>query len=208
MADTVDMAGAGSSPRKLVDLRVHACHPATRAFLSIFGHALESILSLRDVNDAYARFTAANRPDTFFRLALDTVNVRYDLCDKDFDAIPRQGPLVIVANHPFGGIEGIILGDIVSRARPDTKILGNYLLEHVPEMRPWLISVDPFDNKASTSTNATALKEILRWLKDGGALVTFPAGEVSHLTLRRHRVTDSPWTLSTTRRPRPRTPRR
>ncbi len=100
---------------------------------------------------------------------------------------------MVGANHPFGGIEGIILGDLFQRVRPDTKVLGNYLLERIAPIRDAIIPVDPFGRKSSISSNAKILRNRLRWLKAGNCLIVFPAGEVSHYCRRHHRITDPSW---------------
>jgi putative hemolysin len=99
----------------------------------------------------------------------------------------------VVANHPFGALEGVILGAVLLKVRPDLKILGNYLLKHIIGIRDTIISVDPFDTKHSAASNLKGLKETIRWVKGGGMLATFPAGEVSSLKLRQGRVIDPAW---------------
>jgi putative hemolysin len=111
----------------------------------------------------------------------------------DLAKIPDSGPLMVVANHPFGGLEGILLGDLLQRVRPDTKILGNYLLENIEPIRESIIPVDPFGRRSSVSSNAKTFRTCLRWLRTGNCLVTFPAGEVSHYRHDQRRVTDPPW---------------
>lgn len=98
-----------------------------------------------------------------------------------------------MANHPFGGLEGVILGAILTRLRPDVKCLGNSLLQQVVALRDWVIPVNPFGRKRCAGANARALREAIRWVRAGGALVTFPAGEVSHLLWSQSAVTDVAW---------------
>lgn len=177
---------------KLIDLGASAKTPFRRWLLSIFARPLERTLSLDAVNETYRRVHDDEIGDRdFMERSLDDLGVKYDISSEDFDRIPKEGPLVIVANHPFGGIEGIILGAILDRCRPDTKILGNYLLHCIPELRSRTFAVDPFSR--SRSRSRSGLKQAARCLRDGGALITFPAGGVSHLFLRRRRITDPDW---------------
>ncbi len=115
------------------------------------------------------------------------------MAESDLKRIPAEGPLVVVANHPFGGIEGIILASLLHKVRPDVKLMANYLLQHIPEMRDLLIFVDPFGTGAATRFNYKPLKESMSWLKQGHALGIFPAGEVSHLYVRTREITDPSW---------------
>jgi putative hemolysin len=107
--------------------------------------------------------------------------------------IPAAGPTIVVANHPFGAVEGILLAEMLLRIRPDVKILANHLLGRFPQMRELLIPVDPFGGAGATRRNLRPMREALRWLDGGGLLVVFPAGEVSHLKLARRAISDSPW---------------
>lgn len=106
--------------------------------------------------------------------------------------LPDTGPLVAVANHPYGGIEGLALLSMLLRVRPDAKLLANEMLCTVPELAERIFPVDVFA-PAGDPRNASSIRRAMRHLRDGGCLGVFPAGEVSHLKLRRRCVTDPPW---------------
>lgn len=125
--------------------------------------------------------------------ALNTLNINYSLSESDLARIPKEGPLVVVANHPFGGIEGIIMGSLLQSIRPDVKIMANYLLGRIPELRDLFILVDPFEKSESKYKNLKPLKESLQWLKQEHLLGIFPAGEVSHLQLSKRAIMDKEW---------------
>ena len=111
----------------------------------------------------------------------------------DLERIPAKGPLVAVANHPFGVLDGAALGVLLSRVRPDVKVLTNSLLEGIPELREHCIFVDPFHAESSAERNLKALKQAIEWLRRGGALAVFPAGEVSQWNVLQGQVTDPAW---------------
>ncbi|MDO9542519.1 MAG: GNAT family N-acyltransferase [Kiritimatiellia bacterium] len=181
---------------KLIDLKKSAHHPVQKWLLTVLEHPIEKTLSIKALNDAYERlafFSTLSNRDNVFQNCLDCVQAHYAISEQDIRKIPKQGPLVVVANHPFGGLEGVVLGDIIFRARPDVKVLGNYLLQHLAELREWIIPVDPFGNRASSIANSKAIKEAIRWVADGGALVTFPAGEVAHFAWGQAKITDPKW---------------
>jgi putative hemolysin len=100
--------------------------------------------------------------------------------------------VVIVANHPFGILEGAVLATVLGRVRPDVRILANGILSAVPEVRDLLIPVDAI-TKGAAQRNLQPVRESIRFLRSGGCLVVFPAGEVSHLQWRKRAVTDSAW---------------
>lgn len=93
------------------------------------------------------------------------------------DNIPKSGPFIVIANHPHGALDGLLLADIVVRQRPDAKFLGNFLLEKVEPMREMFLPVNPFDSKAGR--NVSGIRAAHNHLKQGGGLIIFPAGEVS-----------------------------
>ena len=115
------------------------------------------------------------------------------ISESDLARIPREGPLIIAANHPFGLLEGLVLARLLDKVRPDVRILANSLLGFVPEMNHRLILVDPFGGKDSAHANGRGVRQVLAWLDRGGALLAFPAGEVSHFDLRQRAITDPRW---------------
>jgi putative hemolysin len=109
------------------------------------------------------------------------------------DALPASGPLVVMANHPFGGVDGLSAISTIGRARRDLRVLANPELMQIEGLQSLVIPLDPFGNKEARRTNSAGLRAALRWLCDGGALLIFPAGEVSHFTLRKWSITDGEW---------------
>jgi len=115
------------------------------------------------------------------------------LAEQDLRHIPHSGPVVIVANHPFGILEGAVLATVLRRVRPDVRFLANSLLSTVQEIQDLLIPVDPISGSSAAHRNCAGLRRALAFLQDGGCLVVFPAGEVSHFQVRNRVVTDSEW---------------
>ena len=108
------------------------------------------------------------------RLRLD---VRYD--EAALAAVPRNGPLVIVANHPFGVLDGIVLSWLMTMAREDVLVLTNAVLLRAPEIRDRLLPVDFSETPSAVKTNLDSRARARAHLAGGGALVVFPAGAVS-----------------------------
>src|ERR1700733_6671885 len=124
---------------------------------------------------------------------LALLNVHTRVSERDLALIPKQGPVVAVANHPFGLIEGAILPSLFLAVRPDVKVMANHLLSALPEARQLCIFVNPFGGERAARANRKGLKEAIGWLKQGGLLTVFPAGEVSHLNLKERTITDPEW---------------
>lgn len=160
-------------------------HIATRALGAIFQLDRLSVL--------YGEIRREDESQSFADRALARLNVSYDIVRGDLEAIPREGPLLVVANHPFGGVEGLVLLSLLAAVRPDIKVMANQMLSVIPELQKNMILVDPFGGSDAASKNMTPVRQSLRWLRSGGALGMFPAGEVAHLDLVRRRVCESDW---------------
>lgn len=187
----------GSNAPKLIDLKDDGHNPFLRLLLPLIRIPIQKTFALDDLNRVYAKYYekvgTCKDPKQIFDLCLTVLNVSYKISSADLQKIPVSGPLVVVANHPFGGIEGVILGAILHQVRPDVKILGNYLLNNIAGVRDTIIAVDPFETESSVTSNLKGLKKTVRWVRAGGALVTFPAGEVSSFALKKRKVADAKW---------------
>lgn len=158
----------------------------------IIGKPLEKILYINTLDYWYHR-TIQAKGNTFPEKILNAFNITLKLKESDLDNIPKEGPAIFIANHPFGGIEGIALSVILSQLRNDFKIMANHYLSIIPELRDLFIFVDPFKTKNSNYNNISQLKKTICWVNNGGLLVIFPAGEVSHYNLAEGKITDPPW---------------
>ena len=179
--------------RLLIDIRSVGKQKQAGSLISRCAGPLHSLLRLDKINAVYQKLPPALAPEDFCRQSLEALNITYAVTEQELSRIPSRGPLVVVANHPFGGIEGVILAELLLQTRPDIRILGNYLLGRIPELAPSIIAVDPFNPRKAAAANAAALKQAVRWLKQGGALLTFPAGEVSSIRPASRRIADPPW---------------
>ncbi len=129
----------------------------------------------------------------FFSSAKEFSQLSATWSDECLARIPREGPLIIMANHPHGLADGIVGMDFILRARPDALVVGNRWLAQIPGIRPWLIEVNPFDDRQADWGNVSGTRRILNHLKAGGCVFTFPAGEVSNFKLRSLSVQESLW---------------
>ena len=158
---------------------------------------LERGAGLHKLADVYHHSVMLSQDEEFWRAGLRSLEMTYEIASGDIERIPEEGPVVIVANHPFGGIEGLVLADLMRRRRQDSKVMASYLLSRIPELHELFVLVDPFENNTSAQRNMRGVRESLRFLKDGHALGVFPAGTVSHLHLKQREVSDPTWNPST-----------
>ena len=144
------------------------------------------------VRDLYRRVQRS--PDGFrLEALLAEMRVGLRVAAADQSRIAASRPVVVVANHPYGMLDGAILTVLLTRVRPDVKVLTNFVLSDVPELQRQCIFVDPFQTDRSVESNRRALREALGWLQQGGMLAIFPSGEVSHWQMPAGQVADPVW---------------
>ena len=149
-------------------------------------------MPMRQARDLYRRVCSAPQG---FRLEalLAEMKIELDVRPADLERIPSKGPLVAIANHPFGVLDGAVLAVLLSRVRSDVRVLANSILAGIPELHRYCIFVDPFHTASSADNNLKSLKQAIDWLRQGGALAVFPAGEVSQLIVHEAHITDPAW---------------
>ena len=108
--------------------------------------------------------------------------------------IPMKGSLMIIANHPFGIIDGLILCSLVSKERSDFKIMTHETLKFLPELDKFILPVDFGSKKKETiKTNIQTANLARKHLEDKGALIIFPSGSVSTAQTMKSDARDDDW---------------
>ncbi|MDK9781137.1 GNAT family N-acetyltransferase [Vibrio sp. B172a] len=152
---------------------------------------------LNQLNKFYAQRPVNADTKTFLRFTLDILGIDYRIAHGSLDSVPKQGATVIVANHPLGCVEGVILAELLLMVRGDIQILANQYLKTVPELDQLFIGVDVFEGKDAVKSNMKALRAANKHLASGGLLLVFPAGEVSQLVdAKQQRLEDKAWSRS------------
>jgi putative hemolysin len=155
--------------------------------------AVQLLLRLDELNELYACVADTTGDGDVWRRILRSLNVAYQVSPGDIANIPASGPVVVVANHPYGGIEGVILAALLRSVRTDVKVLANSLLYSLPCLRESVIPVDPFGGETAAANNIRGLKMAIQWLRQGGMLTIFPSGEVAHVDVHKGAITDPRW---------------
>ena len=141
------------------------------------------------VEEIYGELRAMDNAAPIAERLLRHLEVSVRVASRDLEHIPRTGPVVVVVNHPFGILEGAALASLLLRVRPDVRFLANGILTAVPELREMVIPVDPFGARS----NVRGSRKAVDFLAQGGAVVIFPAGAVSHFQWKERSITDPKW---------------
>jgi putative hemolysin len=135
----------------------------------------------------------------FIDSVINKLGIRYTVTDEFDKRIPTKGPFIIIANHPLGGLDGLILLRLICNIRPDFKLQGNFLVQHIEAIKDFILPVNPFENFKSAHSSYKGLKDAYKHLKNGKPLGIFPAGEVSSYQLKEMKITDRQWQKSSIR---------
>jgi putative hemolysin len=138
--------------------------------------------------------------ESFWEAAVRKLQLKIDFNEDAIGEIPSTGPVILVANHPFGVLDGLIICWLIARVRKDFKVLTNALLNRAEEIKPFLLPIDFEETKAALETNIKTRAESKTLLEKGGALIIFPGGTVSTTpTLFARRARDPEWKTFTAR---------
>lgn len=162
-------------------------------------HVTEWATGLKKLDQFYAARPVGGDVAVFLRYALDTLGIQYSIKQGSLAQIPALGATVVVANHPLGCVEGVILAELLRSVRKDIKILANHYLKTVPELDELFIGVDVFEGPQAVKANIKALRDAHKHLAHGGLLLMFPAGEVSAFDSKTCSITDKDWSHSVSR---------
>lgn len=110
---------------------------------------------------------------------LENMGLTVDVAPEQLENIPKEGGFIVVSNHPFGGIEGVMLLSVVAKRRPDFKLMANFILSHIPNLKDCFFSVNPFEKNPEWKSSVGGIKGAIQHVAAGNGLGIFPAGEVS-----------------------------
>ncbi|MFC4689385.1 GNAT family N-acyltransferase [Dokdonia genika] len=158
---------------------------------TFIGWSLMKVLKISTANKIYDRNKHLGDLE-FLNALLDEFKIKFEIPEEDLKRLPKSGAYITISNHPLGGIDGILLLKLMLEQRPDFKIIANFLLHRIEPLKPYVMPVNPFENKKDVKSSIAGFKSAISHLRDGHPLGVFPAGEVS--TYKDDKlIIDKPW---------------
>lgn len=152
---------------------------------------LMEVMKINHVNEAFSKAQHLEGVD-FIDKILEVLGIRVEFDPKELANLPAKGAFIAIANHPYGGVEGLVLLKILCMARPEAKLMANFILKKIPNLSEYFIAVNPFEN-IEHSSSISGIKTTLALLKQNVPVGIFPAGEVSTYKMNTLQVTDRMW---------------
>jgi putative hemolysin len=131
----------------------------------------------------------------FIETALNELNIKIEVSQEELNRIPKRGAFIVVANHPYGALDEMILLSILTKQRPDFKLMTDPLLQTVPQLQSSFIPFT-FEEPLNKMMIVNELKSVFDYLQQGNSIGIFPAGEVSHFQANTRKIIDKEWDLN------------
>lgn len=142
--------------------------------------SIEHFTGQPELEKMYLNWAAHPTPnENIFAAAIRLMKVKVAHDAAALQAAPKTGPLLIVANHPFGVVDGLAIMALATQIRPDVKILVHSVLCQPPELKDYLLPIDFSGTSEARTTSATTRRRTVEWLNHGHCVVIFPAGGVA-----------------------------
>lgn len=172
-----------------------AIHLDKYGFLgTVGGWLLMKVTRISAINKIYNRHKDKEKL-VFLDAILNDLKITFEIPEEDLRRIPKTGAFITISNHPLGGIDGVLLLKLLLESRPDFKIIANFLLHRIEPLKPYIMPVNPFEDRKDVKSSTAGFMQALRHLKSDMPLGIFPAGEVS--TYRDGKlVVDKPWEVT------------
>ena len=161
-----------------------------------FINCIEAVTGQKKLNSLYHKYRLVDETTgNIWADAISHLHLHIKGLTETESSIPANGPLVIVSNHPYGVLDGLSLCYAVSLIRQDFKFLAHSTFQKVPELEPYVLPVDFDGASAALRSNIATKKAALNYVREGGAIVIFPAGRVSTARTPFGNATDAEWKL-------------
>jgi len=153
---------------------------------------LMTVLRINKINKLYESISHYQGMD-FIDALIEKLQLDYEVSEDELAKIPKTGAFISVSNHPFGGIDGLLLVKVLSKYRPDVKVMANFILNKIEPVSGYMLPVNPFERHKGAASSVGGVKSALEQLQEGGVLCIFPAGEVSSYNEDHYGISDREW---------------
>ncbi len=147
--------------------------------------------------EGYERDVAGGQD--FWQVMVERYGLSLEIARGSLATIPRTGPIILLANHPYGILDGLMMGHILSKTRGDFRILANSVFQKAEDLQRVILPVSFDDTKEAVALNLQTRKTSLDYLRQGGAIGIFPGGTVSTAAKPLARPLDPGWRSFTAR---------
>jgi putative hemolysin len=147
--------------------------------IAMCARIVNEVLGMGKADRLYQEATKKCGDKSIFAALTKELGLGLDISEEDRERIPGDGPLIIVANHPTGMAEGLLLPALIDGIRSDLKVMVHRWFKRWPMVAERSFLVDPQNGAGSEKLNSRAVMAAARWVRLGNALLVFPAGEVA-----------------------------
>jgi putative hemolysin len=153
---------------------------------------LMTVLRINKINKLYDDLSHLKGME-FIDALIERLQLEFEVSEEELAKIPREGAFITVSNHPFGGIDGMLLVKILSGIRPDVRVMSNFILNKLEPVSEYMLPVNPFERRKDAASSLSGIKLALEQLHEGRVLGIFPAGEVSSYNEDNYGISDREW---------------
>jgi putative hemolysin len=153
---------------------------------------LMTVLRINKINKLYDE-VSHHRGMQFIDALIEKLQLEYEVSEEELKQFPAEGPFITVSNHPFGGIDGMLLVKIMEHIRSDIKVMSNFVLNKIEPVSEYMLPVNPFERRKEAASSILGIKMALEHLQQGRVLGIFPAGEVSSYNEDNYGISDREW---------------
>lgn len=151
-----------------------------------------TLLRINKLNKLYEEISDAKGIE-FIDELIEKLELDYEVRKEEIERLPKEGAFITVSNHPYGGIDGMLLVKILSTVRPDVKIMANFLMQRIEPVSEYIFPVNPFETRKDRASSIAGIKMAIQHIREGKVLGLFPAGEVSSYNHDNFGKTDRQW---------------
>lgn len=145
---------------------------------TIIAGTLLQIFKYNKLNKVYSEVHDKD-PIVLVNLLIEQLEINFDIPEDDLKNIPSEGSFITVSNHPYRGIDSMLLFKIIYEKRKDFKIMANFLLQSIEPLRNIIIPVNTFETSKYPKSSFSGIKEAIIHVREGHCIGIFPTGEVS-----------------------------